>query len=53
MTEGTRKTNFLAVLALLVVMGYTMAAPYVMATKGVSFNDFSAAVGPMGGMLLG
>lgn len=53
MSAESRKTNFLALLTFAVVTVYTVAAAWAMVANGLGFADFSAAIGPMAGMLLG
>ena len=47
------KLTFLAVLTLVVVSVYVVAAAFALWQGGMDFKEFSAAVGPLAGMLLG
>lgn len=52
MTEG-RTINFLAVLTAIVVIGYVGVSGYAFATSAATWAEFSGAVGPLAGALLG
>lgn len=45
--------NFLSILTALVVLAYVGVSAYSLFAGGASWQDFSGAVGPLAGMLLG
>ncbi len=45
--------NFLSILTALVVLGYVAMSAYALGTGATTWQDFSGAVGPIAGMLLG
>lgn len=45
--------NFLSILTGLVVLGYVGVSAYVLINHATTWQDFSGAVGPIAGMLLG
>ena len=45
--------NFLSILTALVVLGYVGVSAFVLINGGATWQDFSGAVGPIAGMLLG
>jgi len=48
-----KKMNYIAVLALITLLVYCGAAIYAMSVQNIDFKDFSAALGPITGMLIG
>lgn len=48
-----KSLNFLAVMTFIVVTGYMSASIYALLASTLSYQDFSAAIGPLAGMLLG
>ena len=48
-----REFNFLALLTGLVVLMYVGASIYALAQRGLTWDDFSGAIGPIAGLLIG
>lgn len=53
MTNEAKAFNFLAWLTGLVVVGYVGVSGYAFATSAATWAEFSGAVGPLAGALLG
>lgn len=53
MSETTREFNFLAWLTALVVLMYVGASIYALTASMTSWQDFSGAIGPIAGLLIG
>jgi hypothetical protein len=53
LTIGGKTFDFLAVLTALVVLLYVGASAWAFISGSITFQDFSTAVGPMSGMLIG
>lgn len=53
MTTEAKQFNFLAILTGIVVVGYIGVSAYAFATNLTSWQEFSGAVGPIAGTLLG
>lgn len=53
MTTEAKQFNFTAVLTVVVVVGYMMAAGVAYFRAGISWQDFSATAGPIAGTMLG
>jgi hypothetical protein len=45
--------SFVRTLTALVVLGYVAISGYAFAAQGISWQEFSGAIGPIAGMLLG
>ena len=48
-----REFNFLAALTGIVVLMYVGASIYALAQRGLTWADFSGAIGPIAGLLIG
>lgn len=48
-----RKTNYVAILALIVVMTYCVVAGIAIYRGTIDFKEFSAVLGPLAGLLVG
>ncbi|MEN6540839.1 MAG: hypothetical protein ABFC67_14625 [Mizugakiibacter sp.] len=53
MSLETRQFNFLSVLTAIVVVGYVVASGWAFVQHAATWQEFSGAVGPIAGTLLG
>jgi hypothetical protein len=53
MSIETKQFNFVSVLTALVVLGYVGVSGYAFASGTATWQEFSGAVGPLSGALLG
>jgi len=53
MSLESRQFNFLSILTAVVVIGYVVASGFAFVKGGASWQEFSGAVGPITGTLLG
>jgi hypothetical protein len=53
MTDALKEFQFLSWLTAIVVIGYVVISGYAFIKDEVSWQDFSGAVGPIAGLLLG
>ena len=53
MAKDNNQFTFLAILTALVVLGYLGISAYAFITTAATWQEFSGAIGPIAGMLLG
>lgn len=53
MTIVAKQFNFLSIMTAIVVLGYLGASIYAFSVKIATWQEFSSAIGPLAGALLG